>query len=121
MGRTILIVEDYEDTRQFMKFLLEGYGYEVLEAADGSEAVEALKCNCPDLILMDISMPVMDGIAATKAIRNFKAGAEIPIIAVTAHSRELEQKVLDAGCNELIEKPIDFEAFETVLHQYLDD
>jgi len=121
MGRTIMIVEDYEDARLFMRFLLEGYGYEVIEAADGLEAVESLKFKCPDLILMDISMPVMDGITATKTIRNIKEGGEIPIIAVTAHGKQLQKKALDAGCNELIEKPIDFDEFETVLHHYLDD
>jgi CheY-like chemotaxis protein len=121
MGRTILIVEDYEDARLFMKFLLEGYGYEVIEAADGQEAVESLKYHCPDLILMDVSMPVMDGLTATKAIRTFKEGGDVPIIAVTAHGRGLQKKALEAGCNDLIEKPIDFDEFEMVVHQYLDD
>ena len=116
-----MIVEDYEDARLFMRFLLEGYGYEVIEAADGLEAVESLKFKCPDLILMDISMPVMDGITATKTIRNIKEGGEIPIIAVTAHGKLLYQKAIEAGCNDLIEKPIDFEEFETVLNQYLEN
>jgi len=121
MGRTVLVVEDYADTRLFMKLLLEGYGYEVIEAEDGQEAVEVLKGNCPDLILMDISMPVMDGIAATKAIRNFKNGGDVPIIALTAFGKTLHEKALNAGCNDLIGKPIDFDEFETLLHQYLDD
>ena len=121
MGRTIMLVEDYEDTRLFMKLLLESYGYEVIEAADGSEAVESLKAHLPDLVLMDISMPVMDGITATRTIRGFAKGGNVPIIAVTAYGRELHKKVLDAGCDDLIEKPIDFEEFETVLHRYLED
>ena len=120
MGRTILIVEDYEDARLFMKFLLEGFGYEVIEAADGSEAVESVKAHVPDLVLMDISMPVMDGIAATRAIRKFVDGGDVPIIAVTAYGKELRKRVLAAGCNAFIEKPIDFDSFETVLLQYLD-
>jgi CheY-like chemotaxis protein len=121
MGRTVLIVEDYEDSRLFMKFLLESYGYEVIEATDGLKAVESIKCHCPDLILMDISMPVMDGITATKAIRSSDEGGAVPIIAVTAHGRQLEEKARDAGCNDFIEKPIDFDEFETVVHHYLDD
>jgi CheY-like chemotaxis protein len=115
MGRTVLVVEDYEDSRHFMKFMLESYGYRVFEAADGLEAVESSKDNCPDLILMDISMPVMDGLTATKTIRKFKRGGDVPIIAVTAHGKQFEKKVREAGCNELIGKPIDFDEFETVV------
>ena len=121
MGRTVLIVEDYDDARLFMKFLLESYGYEVIEAADGAQALKCLKTHAPDLVLMDISMPVMDGITATKIIRKFENGYHLPIIAVTAYGKELHKKVLDAGCDYLIEKPIDFDEFETVIHHYLDD
>jgi len=121
MGRTVLVVEDYEDTRLFMKFMLESYGYQVFEAADGLEAVKSSKDNCPDLILMDISMPVMDGITATKTIRKFKRGGDVPIIAVTAHGNDFEKKARDAGFNEMIGKPIDFDKFETVVHHYLED
>ena len=121
MKRKILIVEDYEDTRIFMKFLLESYGYQVIEAADGYEAIETIQQLIPDLILMDIALPMMDGLTATKTIRKFKQGAEVPIIAVTAHGRLLYQKAIEAGCNDLIEKPIDFDEFETVISQYLDE
>jgi CheY-like chemotaxis protein len=121
MKRKILIVEDYEDTRIFMKYLLESYGYQVIEAADGLEAIETIKHHFPDLILMDIGMPVMDGLTATKTIRKFKQGAEVPIIAVTAHGKMLYTKAIEAGCNDLIEKPIDFDQFETVLNQYLEE
>ena len=119
MGRKILLVEDYEDTRLFMKFLLESYGYEVTEAVDGLEAIESFKHHFPDLILMDIAMPVMDGLTATKAIRQFKHGAVIPIIAVTAHGKQFYEKAIEAGCNQLISKPIDFDSLEPVLNQYL--
>ena len=121
MGRTILIVEDYEDARLFMKILLESYGYEVIEAANGAEALEWLETRAPDLVLMDISMPVMDGITATKTIRKSETGDHLPIIAVTAHGRELHKYALDAGCDYLIEKPIDFDEFKMVIHLYLDD
>lgn len=121
MKRKILIVEDYDDTREFMKFLLESYGYQVIEAADGIQAIETIKHHFPDLILMDIALPVMDGLTATKTIRKFKDGAAVPIIAVTAHGKTFYQKAMEAGCNDLIEKPIDFDQFENVIHQYLDE
>ncbi len=104
-----------------MKFIFEDYGYEVIEAADGLQAVETIKNEFPDLILMDISMPVMDGLTATKKIRNFKHGAEIPIIAITAHGNRFYEKAIEAGCNDLIEKPIDFDSLEQVLKRYLKD
>lgn len=119
MKRKILVVEDYEDTRAFMKFLIESYGYQVCEASDGLEAIESLKSEFPDLILMDMAMPVMDGIDATKAIRKLKQGTVIPIIAVTAFGKRFYEKAIAAGCNELIEKPVDFNSLETVLNQYL--
>lgn len=121
MRRTVLIVEDYEDSRLFMKLLLETYGYRVIEAADGLEAIQTLREDFPNLILMDLSMPVMDGLTATKTIRTFKQGAEIPIIAITAHGERLYQKALEAGCNDLIEKPVDFDMLEAKLKQYLED
>jgi two-component system, cell cycle response regulator DivK len=121
MKRKILIVEDYEDTREFMKFLLESFGYQVMEAEDGFQAIEAIRHHFPDLILMDIALPVMDGLTATKKIRKFKDGEGVPIIAVTAHGKQFYEKAIEAGCNDLIEKPIDFDEFESVIHQYLDE
>lgn len=119
MSRIILIVEDYEDSRAFLKLLLETYGYETIEAADGLDAIETVRKNFPDLILMDISMPVMDGLTATRKIRNTKRGAHIPIIAITAFGKQFYKKALEAGCNDLIEKPVDFDTRETKLEQYL--
>ena len=114
-----MIVEDYEDSRTFMKFLLESYGREVAEAVDGLEAIESFKRHFPDLILMDIAMPVMDGLSATKAIRQFRRGAEVTIIAVTAHGKEFYEKAIEAGCSGVIGKPIDFDSFEPFLDRYL--
>jgi CheY-like chemotaxis protein len=119
MGRKVLLVEDYEDTRLFMKFLLESYGYEVTEAVDGLEAIESFKHHFPDLILMDIAMPQMDGLTATKEIRQLSKGAEIPIIAVTAHGKQFYEKAIEAGCDDVVSKPIDFDSFEPILNQYL--
>src|SRR5688572_11451512 len=119
MKRTVLIVEDYDDTRFCMNLIVEGYGYRVTEASNGLEAVESLKHNFPDLILMDIAMPLMDGLTATKAIRKSVQGGEIPILAITAHGKEFYQRAIDAGCNGLIEKPVDFDSLKAVLNQYL--
>lgn len=121
MSRTVLIVEDYDDTRSFMKILLQAYGYEVVEAADGLQAIETIKDHFPDLILMDISMPVMDGLTATKTIRKFEHATKIPIIAITAFGTAFYEKAIEAGCNDLISKPIDFDSLEPILNKYLDN
>jgi CheY-like chemotaxis protein len=119
MQQTVLLVEDYEDARTFMKFILESYGLEVIEAADGLQAIESFRQHLPNLILMDISMPVMDGLTATKCIRKYKLAAETPIIAVTAHGKYFYEKAIEAGCNDLISKPINFDSLEPILNQYL--
>jgi two-component system, cell cycle response regulator DivK len=119
MPKTVLIVEDYADTRTLMKYLLEGYGYQIIEAADGQEAVEKVRQQHPDLILMDLSLPVMDGFTATQTIRKFDGGRKIPIIAVTAYGNSFYRKAIEAGCDDLINKPLDFKKLEPILEQYL--
>ena len=119
MNKLILIVEDYEDARGFMKLLLELYGYQVVEAADGIEAIDKFKIFHPDLILMDISLPMVDGLTATKTIRALEKTSHIPIIAVTAFGKQYLNKAIEAGCNDLIDKPVDFDVLEPVLNQYL--
>jgi CheY-like chemotaxis protein len=118
--KSVLIAEDYEDTRSYMKFLLEMEGYTVYEAGDGKEAVEAAKENLPDIILMDMSMPVMDGLTATKKLREHSATADLPIIAVTAHGKAFQEKALEAGCDELIAKPLDPEVLTRLLQKYVE-
>jgi CheY-like chemotaxis protein len=119
MKKKVLIVEDYADTRSFMKCLIESYGYQAIEATDGEEAVESVRLEHPDLVLMDLAMPVMDGLAATRVIRGFEGMAKLPIIAVTAHGQSFYRQALEAGCDDLINKPLDFAALEPVLNQYL--
>lgn len=119
MVKKVLIAEDYADTRSFMKFLVESYGYQALEASDGQEAVAAVQKEQPDLILMDLSMPVMDGLTATRVIRGFEGMTKLPIIAVTAHGQSYYRLALEAGCDDLINKPLDFAMLEPVLNQYL--
>lgn len=120
MPKKVLIVEDYEDSRNFMKFLIESYGYQVLEAADGIEAVDRFKQQQPDLILMDISLPTVDGLTATKTIRGFDGSEKLPIIAITAFGKSYYQQAIEAGCNDLLDKPVDFDTLEPILNQYLD-
>lgn len=119
MKKKVLIVEDYEDTRSFMKWLLESYGYLVVEATDGIEAVDKYKQQNPDLVLMDISLPSVDGLTATRAIREFDKQARVPIIAVTAFGKSYYKQAIEAGCNDLIDKPVDFDLIEPILNQYL--
>lgn len=118
-NKKVLIVEDYDDTRDLMKFLVESYGYQVIEAADGIEAVDKVKRLHPDLILMDISLPIVDGLTATKVIREFNDAAKVPIIAVTAFGNAYYKKAIEAGCNDLIPKPLDFDTLEPIINQYL--
>ncbi len=119
MPKKVLIVEDYEDSRTFMKFLVESYGYQVVEAADGIEAIDRFKQQHPDLVLMDISLPVVDGLTAAKAIREFEEASKLPIIAVTAFGKSFYNQAIEAGCNDLINKPVDFDTLEPILNQYL--
>jgi CheY-like chemotaxis protein len=121
MGKKVLVVEDYEDSREFLKFLLEYNGCQVVEAANGFEAVEAVKNQVPDLILMDISMPVMDGLTATRKIREQPSGRKLPIIAVTAQGHSYYKKAIEAGCDDLIDKPLDFSTLQPFLKQYLSE
>ena len=119
MSKIILIVEDYVDARTMMKYLLQGYGYQIIEAADGKEGVEVAKQFQPNLILMDMSMPVMDGLEATRIIRKLDGFSKIPIIAVTAYGNSYYRQALEAGCDDLINKPLDFKHLERLLEQYL--
>jgi len=119
MNKTILVAEDMRDSRQMIKFLLEMFGYIVIEAENGQQAVKSAAKHHPDLILMDMSMPVMDGLSATKAIRKLNEKTKIPIIAVTAFGKQFYERAIEAGCNDLISKPIDFDTLQPVIEQYL--
>lgn len=120
MHKTVLIVEDHEGVRVLMKFLLEDSGYEVLEAANGQEAIEKVENRFPDLILMDMKMPVMDGVKATQTIRKFDGGDKLPIIAVTEFGKSYQRKAMEAGCDYLFNKPLDMTTMKLILHLYLD-
>jgi CheY-like chemotaxis protein len=119
MPKIILIAEDYADVRAVLKLLIEGQGYEVIEAADGSEAVEKAKEHHPALVLMDLSMPVMDGLTAASIISNLDGFNDVPIIALTAYGSSYFHRALQAGCAEMIEKPLDYSKLAPLLEKYL--
>ncbi len=120
MLKTVLLVEDYQDTRELMRFLLEVIlEHRVIEAVDGSEAVKQARQERPDLILMDISMPVMDGIEATRLIKQLDGFDDIPIVAVTGHSEKYQNEAIDAGVTEVIRKPVDIDDLKPLLSHYL--
>ncbi len=119
MNKKILIVEDYADSRGFLKSLIESYGYQVMEANNGEEAVKLAQYGHPDLILMDLALPVMDGLAATRVIKGLEEGANVPIIAISAYGDSYYSQALEAGCVGLINKPFDFSTLEPFLNKYL--
>src|SRR5215213_8307723 len=117
---TILLVEDTEDNRFMMRRLLEMTGYKVVEAMNGEEAVRLAEAESPQLILMDLSLPVIDGLAATRLIRKLPRLQVTPIIAVSAHdTSDFQLEAMSAGCNSYITKPIDFNELEQLITQLL--
>ena len=106
MRKRILVVEDQEDNRQIVRDLLTANDYEMTEAENGEEALAAVAKNRPDLILMDIQLPVMDGYEATRRIKADPSLSSIPIIAVTSYALSGdEEKARAAGCNDFVPKP----------------
>src|ERR687889_667649 len=116
-GRAVvLVVEDFEDNRFMMRRLLEMSGYRVVEAVNGNQAVEMATSVRPDIILMDLSLPQLDGLAATRRIREQQGLGRVPIVAVSAHdSADFHAEALAAGCNEYVTKPIDFDQLVDLL------
>jgi len=119
-NKLILVVEDFEDNRFMMRRLLEMAGYEVLEATDGQEAMVVAERERPALILMDLSLPRVDGLAATRQIRQHPELRAVPIVAVSAHdSSDFHAEALAAGCNDYVAKPIDFDQLDDLLSRVL--
>jgi two-component system cell cycle response regulator DivK len=112
----VLLVEDTEDNRSMMRRLLELCGYLVVEAVNGEDAVRVAEAESPEVILMDLSLPITDGLAATRRIRKLPGLSDVPIIAVSAHdTADFHQDALAAGCDAYLTKPIDFAELENVL------
>lgn len=115
----ILIAEDHPDNREMLTRRLERRGFEVHVAENGAEAVEKARSISPDLILMDISMPVMSGIEATRLLRQDPVGGDLKIVALTAHAMEsARRECMDAGCDDFATKPVDFGGLLNLIERF---
>jgi two-component system, cell cycle response regulator DivK len=118
--KTVLVVEDNDNNLYLMRYILSQLGHRVLEARDGAAGVAAARANHPDLILMDIQLPVLDGHAATQLIREDPTLSDVPIIAVTSYAMVGDrEKAMAAGCTAYVEKPINPASFVNLLKSYL--
>jgi two-component system cell cycle response regulator DivK len=118
--RTILVVEDYDDVRRMLKVLLESEKFRVLEAATGSEALEVIKDQSPDVILMDLALPGFDGFETIRRIRSIDGFQNTPIIVLTAYTGPTTcETALRAGSNYFMGKPIDFDELAGLLKEIL--
>ena len=120
MSKRILVVEDQPDNRQIIRDMLAGTDYEITEAEDGEQALAAVAKARPDLILMDVQMPIMDGYTATRRIKADAALRSIPIIAVTSYAlSDEEKKARAAGCDDFVPKPFSPRQLLAKIRQYL--
>ncbi len=115
--RTILVVDDFDDTRLLLRTWLRKKGYQVVEAENGNEAIAKARDIELDLVIMDVEMPELDGLSATRQIRKLKDSTELPILAVSAYGADLfRQQALDAGCNEYMSTPFEPDELERLIH-----
>ena len=120
MSKKILVVEDNEDNRELVVKVLKNKGFELAEAADGEEAIEKAVSENPDLILLDISLPKLDGYEVVKRLKSMEAFSEIPVVAFTAHAMKGDrEKVIAEGFEGYISKPINIREFPDQLKMYL--
>ncbi len=114
---TVLIAEDSTDTRIMLKRAFELKGYHVIEAEDGSQALQAVRQQRPNLIVVDLNMPVVDGLETVKKIRNLESpGEQVPIVAITAFDvYGMKEAALEIGCNTYLRKPLDMEELDRTL------
>ena len=120
MKRRILLIEDNEQNIYLMNFILEHHGYEVIQARDGAAALDIAGKSDPDLILLDIQLPEMDGYQVAKHLRNDRSFDAVPIIAVTSYAMVGDrEKTIEAGCSGYIEKPINPDTFIAEMEKFL--
>lgn len=120
MKGKVLVIEDNEQNLYLVRFILERSGYEVFAAPDGQSGIEMAASLRPDVILLDIQLPVMDGYAVARSLRKNPDLAETPIVAVTSYAMPGDQeKAMEAGCNGYIEKPIDPDTFVEKVERHL--
>jgi two-component system, cell cycle response regulator DivK len=121
MSKTILMIEDTEDNRQILRDLFESTDYDLLEAVDGEAGIAMASAHKPDLILMDIQLPVLDGYETTRRIKANPGTRNIPIIAVTSYAlADDEAKVRAAGCDAYITKPFSPRLLLAKVREFLD-
>jgi CheY-like chemotaxis protein len=118
MQKKVLLVEDYEDSRLLMRHMIEQEGHSVIEAAGAYEAIEKAEQYHPDLILMDIGLPLLDGLSTATIIKGMKDLGGIPIVVVTAF-HDVNDQARDAGCSGVIYKPVDFPILKNILDFHL--
>ena len=119
-GETVLVIEDNEKNRRLVRVLLRSRHYQILEAASGDEALAILERQRPDLILMDIQLPEIDGLSLTRLIKEDMRHTDVPIIALTAYAMKGDQeKFIEAGCDGYISKPINTREFPALIESYL--
>ena len=117
---TILVVDDFDDTRLLLKTWLEKKGFNVVEAENGNQAVVAAHEMRPDLIIMDIEMPELDGLAATRKIRTLKELDSVPVFAVSAYgAQQFRAEALAAGCSEYVSTPFEPDDLEKLIRSFL--
>ena len=118
--RTILVVDDFDDTRLLLRTWLQRKGFRVVEAENGKRAVAAAESEHPDLIIMDVEMPELDGLAATRKLRGLSEFAGVPILAVSAYGADqYRAHALEAGCNEYVSTPFEPEELERLIRSLI--
>jgi two-component system cell cycle response regulator DivK len=122
LPKKILIVDDNQDSRELAVKILKKVGYQMIEAADGEDALEKANTENPDIILMDISIPKIDGYEVTRRLKSQVSFKDTPIIALTAHAMKGDkEKAMEAGCEGYISKPIDIHELPNQIKSYLKD
>jgi two-component system cell cycle response regulator DivK len=120
MSRRILVVDDNNDSRELVVKVLKNKGYEMIEAIDGEEALEKAMSEKPDLILLDISIPKLNGYEVTKRLKSLEEVKDIPVVALTAHAMKGDRaKALEAGCEGYISKPINVRDLPAQVKSYM--
>ena len=120
MAKLILIVEDEPRNLTLLRDLLQVSGYKTIEATDGKQGVELAKSKKPDLILMDVQMPKMDGLEATRILKADTTTGNIPILALTSYAMKGdEERILQAGCDGYLAKPFDIQELLKIVAEYL--
>lgn len=121
MPEKVLLIEDNDKNRKLVKILLKAKGYEIIEAITGEEALNCLQTCKPDIILLDIQLPNMDGLTLAKKIKSQPETKDIPIIAVTAYAMKGDkEKMLDSGCDAYISKPIDTRSLPLIVANFVE-